>query len=158
MGTDCQPTNATGSRHHWHLSKMLIGLAVLYSTTGWLSSGLVLRHSSAPQLPQHHFLLLVCWDYWSIQRKWAYKFPYWLVVTFLHDLLMNFLLKRITGELIVLPCCVTFCWPEERLPWCQQVLETPQVDLKHAYGERVCGWTVFWSMRKQFLDSSRHNT
>lgn len=59
---------------------------------------------------------------------------------------------------IALPCCTTFCWPWERLPWCQQVPETPQVDLKHAYGERVCGWTVFWSMRKQFLNSSRNNT
>lgn len=61
-------------------------------------------------------------------------------------------------EHLVLPCCATFHWPQERLPWCQQVPKTPQVDLKHANGERVCGWTVFWSMRKQFLNSSRNNT
>lgn len=56
-----------------------------------------------------------------------------------------------------LPRCIAFCGPEEMLPWCQQVPETSHVDLKHAYGERVCGWTILRSMRKQFLYRSRHD-
>ena len=62
--------------------------------------------------------------------------------------------KCIDGSL---PSCIAFYGPEERLlPWSQQVPETSHVDLEHAYGERVCGWSILSSMRKQFLNRSRH--